>query len=170
MTPETKQHTMPFFTIGASSLFVVFLVLSLVSFAVLSITSAKNDYAFSEKLADRKTDYFTANNEAERILDAVDTCLASVWHGSDDTDAYLEAMPKALNELCAEQPLPLTLDFASEIPTVSYSVAVNEQQNLYVTLELCASPADTGGYYQIAQWQLAAAGPWQGDNLLNLLK
>lgn len=44
-----------FVNIGSSSLLIIFLILSLVTFAVLSLSGAKSDYTFSEKLASHKT-------------------------------------------------------------------------------------------------------------------
>lgn len=170
MSEQSEKNDMPFISIGASSLLVIFLVLSLVTFAVLSLSSAKSDYTLSQKNADRKQDYFSANAEAESILDAVDACLDSTYHEMKAADAYLEATSKALTALSSEENLSLVLDFTSNIPTVSYSVIVNEQQNLYVTLELSTSPADDNVYYHISQWQLAASKAWQGDQTLNLLK
>ena len=44
-----------FVNIGSSSLLIIFLILSLVTFAVLSLSGAKSDYTFSEKLAIRQS-------------------------------------------------------------------------------------------------------------------
>ena len=73
-----KQRSAPFTNIGSSSLLVVFLVLCLVTFAVLSLSSARSDDAFSEKLANRKTAYYTAVNRAEGVLSCIDTALEQV--------------------------------------------------------------------------------------------
>ena len=73
-----KQRSAPFTNIGSSSLLVVFLVLCLVTFAVLSLSSARSDDAFSEKLAARKTAYYTAVNRAEDVLSCIDTALEQV--------------------------------------------------------------------------------------------
>lgn len=61
----------PFLNIGSASLLVVFLVLCLVIFAVLTLTSAQSDYRFSERLADRRTAYYTACNQAEEQIAAL---------------------------------------------------------------------------------------------------
>ncbi|MFQ9109236.1 MAG: hypothetical protein ACLR5Q_09685 [Coprococcus sp.] len=47
-----------FFNIGASSLLVIFLILCLVTFAILTLTSAKSDADFAEKLAHHKMNYY----------------------------------------------------------------------------------------------------------------
>ncbi|MCQ2546287.1 MAG: hypothetical protein MJ161_01910 [Clostridia bacterium] len=58
----------PFTTIGVSSLLVVFLILCLVTFACLSLSTAKSDYEFSKNNAQHKTEYYRASNEAEKHL------------------------------------------------------------------------------------------------------
>lgn len=53
---------------GLSSLLVVFLALSLLTFAALSLSSAKNDDELSLKLAEHRADYYSACSKAEEIL------------------------------------------------------------------------------------------------------
>ncbi|MGN0701918.1 MAG: hypothetical protein ACI4KL_01925 [Lentihominibacter sp.] len=55
-------------TIGISSLLVVFIVLCLVTFACLSLSTARSDFDFAEKNAARKTAYYNACNEAEALI------------------------------------------------------------------------------------------------------
>lgn len=58
----------PFTTIGVSSLLVVFIVLCLVTFACLSLSTAKSDYEFAKKNAAHKTAYYKACNQAEQNI------------------------------------------------------------------------------------------------------
>lgn len=53
---KDKQQS-SFINIGSSSLLVIFLILCLVTFALLSVSSAKSDHSFSERLAGHKTEY-----------------------------------------------------------------------------------------------------------------
>lgn len=63
-----EKKSVPFLSIGSSSLLVVFLVLCLVIFAVLTLTGAQSDYRFSRQLADRRTAYYAACNQAEEQI------------------------------------------------------------------------------------------------------
>ena len=65
MRKQSEKAPAPFFNIGASSLLVIFLILCLVTFAILTLTSAKSDADFAEKLAHHKTNYYAACNTAE---------------------------------------------------------------------------------------------------------
>ncbi len=68
---NSNKQSLPFTTIGLSSLLVVFVVLCLITFACLSMSTAKTDYDFAKKNAAHKTDYYRACNEAEEYLNAL---------------------------------------------------------------------------------------------------
>lgn len=67
MKKDKEQSS--FVNIGSSSLLIIFLILCLAVFAVLSLSSAKSDYSLSERLAEHKTQYYEAASQAEIILD-----------------------------------------------------------------------------------------------------
>lgn len=74
MKRNKQQST--FINIGSSSLLMVFLVLCLTTFAILSLSSAQSDYSFSKKFAEHKTEYYEASSRAEMILGEIDQLLA----------------------------------------------------------------------------------------------
>lgn len=57
---------------GSASILVIFIVLCLSTLAVLSLVSARADYALSKKRADRTTAYYNACNAAEAKLAETD--------------------------------------------------------------------------------------------------
>ena len=91
-----KKHS-PVVNIGSSLLLVIFLVLCLVTFATLSLSSARSDYGFSSRLAERKTDYYRASSQAETILDQIDTVLAEAYKDAPGT--YYSTVEKKLSAL-----------------------------------------------------------------------
>ena len=210
MRKQSEKAPAPFFNIGASSLLVIFLILCLVTFAILTLTSAKSDADFSEKLAHHKTNYYAACNTAESTLDEIDAVLADAWQLSDtdisknstnndssqpdstssdssqsdstssdssqpnstssDTAAVFTEIETRLTALNSREQLQLSMDFTQSEPTVSYAVAIDDKQNLCVTLTLAAAPAKGEAYYRISQWQVQSSGEWNGDQTLNLMK
>lgn len=54
--------------IGASSILIIVIILSLVSFAGLSLASANADYKLCSKLAERTKDYYMATSKAYEQL------------------------------------------------------------------------------------------------------
>ena len=200
MRKQSEKAPAPFFNIGASSLLVIFLILCLVTFAILTLTSAKSDADFAEKLAHHKTNYYAACNTAENTLDEIDAVLADAWQRSDtdtgknsinndssqpdstssdssqsgstssDTAAVFTEIETQLTALNSREQLQLSMDFTQSEPTVSYAVAIDDKQNLCVTLTLAAAPAKGEAYYRISQWQVQSSGEWNGDQTLNLMK
>ena len=200
MRKQSEKAPTPFFNIGASSLLVIFLILCLVTFAILTLTSAKSDADFAEKLAHHKTNYYAACNTAESTLDEIDAVLADAWQRSDtdtsknsinndssqpdltsndssqpgltssDTAAVFTEIETQLTALDSREQLQLSMDFTQSEPTISYAVAIDDKQNLCVTLTLAAAPAKGEAYYRISQWQVQSSGEWKGDQTLNLMK
>lgn len=171
MRKQSEKAPAPFFNIGASSLLVIFLILCLVTFAILTLTSAKSDADFAAKLAHHKTNYYAACNTAESTLDKIDAVLADAWQLSDtDTAAVFTEIETQLTALDSREQLQLSMDFTQSEPTISYAVAIDDKQNLCVTLTLTAAPAKGEAYYRISQWQVQSSGEWKGDQTLNLMK
>ena len=200
MRKQSEKAPAPFFNIGASSLLVIFLILCLVTFAILTLTSAKSDADFAAKLAHHKMNYYAACNTAESTLDKIDAVLADAWQLSDtdtgknsinndssqpdstsndssqpdstssDTAAVFTEIETQLTALDSREQLQLSMDFTQSEPTISYAVAINDKQNLCVTLTLTAAPAKGEAYYRISQWQVQSSGEWKGDQTLNLMK
>ena len=200
MRKQSEKAPAPFFNIGASSLLVIFLILCLVTFAILTLTSAKSDADFAAKLAHHKMNYYAACNTAESTLDEIDAILADAWQLSDtdtgknsinndssqpdspsndssqpdltssDTAAVFTEIETQLTALDSREQLQLSTDFTQSEPTISYAVAIDDKQNLCVTLTLAAAPAKGEAYYRISQWQVQSSGEWKGDQTLNLMK
>ena len=193
MRKQSEKAPAPFFNIGASSLLVIFLILCLVTFAILTLTSAKSDADFAEKLAHHKMNYYAACNTAESTLDEIDAILADAWQLSDTdtgknsinndssqpdstsnaqacTAAVFTEIETQLTALDSREQLQLSMDFTQSEPTISYAVAIDDKQNLCVTLTLTAAPAKGEAYYRISQWQVQSSGEWKGDQTLNLMK
>ena len=169
MRKQSEKAPAPFFNIGASSLLVIFLILCLVTFAILTLTSAKSDADFAEKLVHHKTNYYAACNTAESTLDEIDAVLADAWQLSDTAAVFTE-IETQLTALDSREQLQFSMDFTQSEPTVSYAVAIDDKQNLCVTLTLAAAPAKGEAYYRISQWQVQSSGEWNGDQTLNLMK
>ena len=82
---KKKQFGM---NIGSASILLVFVILCLVSFAVLSIVSANADSRLSTRVLERTTAYYDACNQAEQSLAGMDNTLRRVYEASDSEDAY----------------------------------------------------------------------------------
>lgn len=64
---KEKKSSYPPINIGTSFMLVIFILLCMVIFAILSLSSALRDYDYSKQKADRTKSYYEACNEAEEI-------------------------------------------------------------------------------------------------------
>lgn len=65
---KKKRGSYPGIQIGTSYLLVIFVILCLVTFATLSLSSAKRDQSYSQQLAGRETAYCEANAKADPVF------------------------------------------------------------------------------------------------------
>lgn len=154
---EKKKY--PAVNIGSASMLVVFIILCLVIFSVLSVASANHDYTYSQKIADRTTSYYKASGKAETILSQIDRELKSAYeqYGAD----YLSHISDAFADI--EEVENFTL------PSLSFSVPINDTQALSVSLVIQV-PKNTGDtFYTITSWTEISTEQWDGDTTLNLM-
>ena len=126
---------------GSSLLLVVFLVMCLVTFAALCLSTAKSDYAYSSRLAERRHAYYAACNEANRLAAEIDEKLA---RGGSEAD--------------------LTGLAERDGDRITYSVPINEKQSLRVEL----TAGESGAELKVTAWQVVTEAGEAGA--LNLMK
>ena len=88
MTQETRFGA----HIGTSSLLLIFLTLSLVSFGALSLAGSKADQRLSGKLYEHTLAYYSAQHEAERFIAVTNSKLKRTYIDSADENAYRSAV------------------------------------------------------------------------------
>lgn len=126
---KKKQFGM---NIGSASILLVFVILCLVSFAVLSIVSANADSKLSTRILERTTAYYTACNQAEQSLAGMDHTLRRIYESSDSEEAY----------------------FASVGHGKSYVIPISDLQSLQVTIEILYPGTAEDSFYKITAWQV----------------
>lgn len=167
---QKNNRQAPFVNIGSSLLLVIFLVLCLVTFATLSLSSARSDYSFSSRSAERRTEYYQACNLAEDVLAQIDAVLykarehaANAGDGSRDWKKDLDFSQIKGTEFTE---INLEILFDARDGILSYRIPVNEKQALAVRLALTG---DSTGYYRIEQWQLVNTRTRESDQKLQLM-
>lgn len=127
-----KKSSVSFNSVGTSLLLVVFLAICLVTFAVLSFVTARNDNRMSADLAERRTEYNAACSKAEEAALAVDLGVAS------------GQLPK---DLFYKDGTNVTFEYSGK--TVSYTIDINDTQKLEVELLLGGSRN-----YTVTKWKV----------------
>lgn len=174
MKDKEKQQSY-FVNIGSSSLLVIFLILCLVTFAVLSLSSAKSDYSFSQRLAQHRQVYYEANANAEEIVSQIDNTLWEIakvidlsgLSSSDELDNYFSAVSETLNGNQIND-VSVSCDFSGDDLLISFQVPAGDSQALAVTLK-ANDCQESETYYEIKAWQIINTGSWDNDQPLNLI-
>lgn len=163
---QTKDSS--FINIGSSSLLMIFIVLTLVTFAVLSFTSAQSDYNLSNRLASRKASYYTASANAEKVVSEIDKLLeeqASL--AGTNTALYYESVKQLFSNTKINS-YPVFCHNSKENLELSFSVDVQNKQELSVRLRVTDyTKSDT--FYTIKSWQILSTDLWEADPVIQLL-
>lgn len=118
--------------IGSASILLVFVILCLVSFAVLSIVSANADSKLSTRVLERTTAYYDACNQAEQSLAGMDKTLRRMYESSNSEEAYFAAVGHGK----------------------SYVIPISDLQSLQVTIEILYPKSAEDTFYRITAWQV----------------
>lgn len=153
MQPRRKS----FLSTGITSIVLIFVLLCLLTFAVLSVVSARADYKLSEKNTTRTTEYYEAENTANDILLKISTVLSR--HAG--SSAYLDDVRTDLDGTDG-----ISFSSASQL---QYYVTINENQRLFVSLLLTNASSDTAGLYQIKAWKVENTHEWNNDTPVPVL-
>ena len=162
-----KKKSFPITNIGTISLMMIFIVLCMVTFAALSLSSAVSDSRSGQKMSVHTEEYYAASNQAEEILASVDGIFSDAYSKSQDAEEYYKMVSEAL-------PDTLTSEKEEGQLQIRYQVDVNDSQAIQVLLAVL-SPEQiqregSGAFYKILSWQEIQTTTWEGDNSIQLIQ
>lgn len=135
--------------IGLPSIMLIFVVLCLVSFGILSLVSANSDRKLSQKVLSRSIAYYDACNKAEEMLCNIDQQLNNAYKHSHTSDEYYMTI--------------------GNIPS-SYTYKISDIQNLYVELSFKHPNSPTDPLYNIDKWMVTTNTDLDYDTTLDLIE
>lgn len=138
---------------GLSSIVMVFAVLCLTIFAVLSFATSGSEKKLVQKSAAAVERYYAADSACEDVLGGI----YDIWKGSSS----LESMESAVKSM-ENAPKDLYVTISNGMLYISYSQAVDESQSLQVGL--AADEKD----FKIKAWQLTRTGEWDIDEHIHV--
>ncbi|MDE7206216.1 MAG: hypothetical protein K2N90_03500 [Lachnospiraceae bacterium] len=141
-----REFTM---NIGLPSIMLIFVVLCLISFGVLSLVSANADRKLSQKVLDRSAAYYNACNLAEEKLCEMDTALKKAYQENPDRTAYVSAI--------------------SALPT-EFTFKISEIQYLEMTLSYLYPESADDPFYQLRSWRVVTRDDLDYDDGLHLIE
>ena len=171
MNSKSRKHAGgdSFTTIGTSSLLIIFVILTMVVLAVLSVSTARRDYRAASLLAEHRTGYTKACAAAEEIAADIDGILAGASARNDDKAGFLQDLRDysySSQEFTDGATVTLTIGTdANDTTIISYTVPAGDDQALFAELELTS----TGDhYYNIRSWETISTAEWTSDDTLDL--
>lgn len=164
-----NKRKFPITNIGSVSLLMIFIVLCMVTFAALSLSTAATDYRSAQTLADHTSAYYKASNKAEKKLAETESILQTCYHASSDADSYYQMV---------RQQLDITDTAKTSGPlTYSFKIRISKSQKLSVQLKVIypdsttlTGSGTTSAFYQITCWKSDSASDWNADNSLKLIQ
>lgn len=127
--------------VGSSSLLVVFAVLCLTVFALLSLSTVRADIRLADRSAEAVTAYYEADTRAQEIF-----ALLRAGETPDDVEVTVVETPQA----------------NSSDALYFYAVPMPNAQALQVQL------VRLGDRWRVARWQMVSTGTWVPDESLNV--
>ena len=166
---KPKKNSYPAVNIGSSFMLVILIILSMVIFAVLSLSGALRDARYIERKAGRTANYYQANNTAEKILADIDQVLAETCEKAElFTEEYQTEAIEELNQL--DHILASPAEGAEPLILIEYSVLMGGSDALEITLAANDSRSGNDGYYYITEWTQISTQEWNADSTLPVIK
>lgn len=135
------------FSIGITSIAVIFTVVSLTIFAVLSVSTAVRERDLAEKYAGSVSEYWVADKKCTEIVNR----LGGLWEqgaGSAELQAVAEENGAEFYD-------------DGEVIYIYFEEPVNDSNSIAVSLEI-------GDVFNITGWQELYTGDWDADMGLDL--
>lgn len=148
-------------SVGITSLALIFVMLCLLTFSVLSLVSARADMRLSQRSARRTTAYYDAENQANDILLAVISELEDCRAEAAAENSFYAQIRERLD---GQNGISFT-----DSRILCYEVPLESEQLLHVVLELSYEPYEDGSHYRILEWRTESTHEWETDETLPLL-
>ena len=117
---------------GSTSILLIFEILCLVAFSVLSFVSANSDTKLSNRVVKRSEEYYQACNRAQGVISQIDDELLNAYYSSDDEKGYYSMVGNSR----------------------SFVIDVSNSQKLHVSLDINYPTNSSEDFYTITRWQV----------------
>ena len=125
--------------VGYVSVMLIFALICLTIFAVLSLKAALSTDSFNDRSGEFMCQYYAADTAAKKTLSQLNDCAFNAKASGFFEDSFTES---------AQSIEGVSLKQTARGLLVSYTVAINERQELLVNIVF-----DESGKYSIEQWK-----------------
>lgn len=142
--------------IGMISFMVVFIILCLVTFSILSLVSANSNLIMTQKRLTHTSDYYAISSQGEKRLAQIEAHLYDLYFSSDSKQSYLSQL-ETLKEIDSS----MIIDDQS----VFFDII---QDDLKLTVELEVTYPGTS-LYTLKSWKVIPSTQWQPEQGIDIL-
>lgn len=149
------KQRQPFPGVGLTALFMMFVVLCLAAFGILSFSAVQSDWNLTKKHVQSVQAYYAADSRAQQVLGGIDARLLRLRR---ENPAIGEAeLARHLNGAVIDDvSLALTADASGS--KIVFSVPAGSVQEIQVEIQPIAGPER----YRVLSYRLAASSEWNG--------
>ena len=150
MTGQTAKYKV---NIGLTSLILIFIILCLATFSLLSLSSARGDQSLAARSARAVTEYYRADAEGEKWLKQADAILQKEMTKKAMDQEEIQALAKKMA-------LELGCDADEETGFVSTDISMDRGQALHIDLALTGDE----NRYEVRSWYVYDSGNYEIDD------
>lgn len=137
--------------IGGSLILVIFVVLCLTIFSVLSFTTAYSDLKLSKKTEQITVDYYAIHGEAEEKLAEISEKLVKYDESLSKSVSFNNYVEEKVSEIADVS----VIKQDDKAITIYYEVLGDANQKINVTLKILYDETNNKPYYEIMSWNLS---------------
>ena len=161
MSRKRERKPAPSFSnFGFSTILLAFVMICIVTISALSLLTANSDYKLSQKVAQKNSEYYLAEEKAYEELARVDALLALAYYGSTSENSYFAAVEEALASSTIG---------TYENNIYKYEIQISEKQTLEISLLIQYPSHSDDTFYQIKSWKSAYEVEVPEDEFLDLI-
>lgn len=136
--------------VGASSILMIFVLLSLTTLGVLSFASARADWTLTMRRQEQVQTYYGSSAEAQRRIAEIDETLLAAPKDPAEYEAYVLAL--------ASDSTTVTDDLL-----ITFVIPVNDAQQLQVVMR--AAGPDASARYTLEQYKIVSIVKWDATKI-----
>lgn len=144
---------------GTTSLILIFAVLALVVFALLSLSASSAQWRLTQRMQERMEQYYTAENAAQRKLLEAAELLETAASEENQEDYFQKA-----KELAED-----TEGFWWEDGKICWETDISEKQKLYAAITPVYPKQETDQLWKVEAWKLTEKEAWGTEQGISLL-
>ncbi len=141
--------------IGIISFMIIFIILCLITFSVLSLVSAQSNLNMTTRSIEHTNEYYQLSSQGEESLQKVDNYLYKIYQNTSKENYYKEL--KGLKKI-----IP---DIKVSNHNISYDIS-GKNQKLHIELEVLYPGKRL---YKVKSWKIQSNDEWTPDQTMEIL-